>query len=175
MSLEETLLGARADAQGGDLARARDRLLGLLSTFPASLEVRRELGDLYWRLGDPARAGCLWYLEEVVDERVAEALRAFEKRFGGDPGLMFRALKLRGPLLDPTHASLPPAASARLEALVAAARERGLIRPGRRRGESVAPGGWRRVVPQYGCMALLAAILVLAIVGLLTLLRGLDR
>lgn len=48
---------AAADLAGGDVRKARDRLKGLLGTYPYSHEVRRLLADAYRRDGHPSEAG----------------------------------------------------------------------------------------------------------------------
>jgi hypothetical protein len=55
--MQQTLAKARTEIARGDARLAKDRLLGLLSTYPESLEVRRALQLAYRRIGDPVQAG----------------------------------------------------------------------------------------------------------------------
>lgn len=52
-----------------NVGKARDRLHGLISTYPNALQLRKQLGDIYYQLQNPAMAGRYWYLEE---EKTAE-------------------------------------------------------------------------------------------------------
>ena len=93
---ESTLARVRAEIGSGDLYKARDRLHGLLVTYPNDLEIRRLLGEVYWELRYPAMAGRYWYLLESEDPRYVEAKQAFAKMHGGSATEMARAVKFRG-------------------------------------------------------------------------------
>lgn len=93
---DRTLERIRAEMDSGDLYKARDRLHGLLVTYPNDLEIRRLLGEVYWQLKYPAMAGRYWYLLESDDARYVEAKDAFARMHGGSEGAMFRAVKFRG-------------------------------------------------------------------------------
>ena len=73
MPIEETLARIEGEIAAGDLGKARDRLHGLLSTYPADLMLRRKLGDVYWRLQYPEMAGRYWYLVEEKSPQMLEA------------------------------------------------------------------------------------------------------
>jgi hypothetical protein len=47
MSIETTLQNVELDIAAGNYDKARDRLLGLISTYPNELSLRRKLGDIY--------------------------------------------------------------------------------------------------------------------------------
>ena len=98
MSLEQTLARIEAEIAAGDLGSARDRLHGLLVTFPDRLDLRERLGDVYWRLQQPAMAGRYWYLHEQSSPERAAAIERFARAFGNDPLQMLCALKFRGTL-----------------------------------------------------------------------------
>lgn len=81
MPVELTLLKAAEELRRGDLAsvlRARQRLAGLVATYPDRLDLRERLAAVYRVLGDPAQAGRWSYLSEVRDE--AE-VAAFERAY----------------------------------------------------------------------------------------------
>ena len=78
MPKKRTLLKVAREMEAGELGRARDRLHGLLATYPEDLDRRSKLGEIYWQLQDRAMAGRYWYLQEPTDERMVEAREAFE-------------------------------------------------------------------------------------------------
>jgi hypothetical protein len=77
MPLTETLARVDADLAAGRIPVARQRLRGLVSSFPNDLALRRRLGELYRLYGEPAEAGRWMYLEE---DRDAAETSAFETR-----------------------------------------------------------------------------------------------
>ena len=96
MSLNPTLQKVESDIQKGDYGKARDRLHGLLATYPDELLIRQKLGDVYWKLHFPAMAGRYWYLEENKTVEMGMACKAFESHCGNDPMQMLFAMKFRG-------------------------------------------------------------------------------
>ncbi|MEU7277444.1 DUF6584 family protein [Streptomyces sp. NPDC045431] len=103
MPLRDTLARVEADLAVGRVPVARQRLRGLVSSFPNDLALRRRLAEVYRLYGDAAEAGRWMYLEEDRDE--AETA-AFEARYRTALWRM-RALAWRGP------ESLAPSAFAR--------------------------------------------------------------
>ncbi|MEU5770503.1 DUF6584 family protein [Streptomyces asoensis] len=93
MPLHVTLARAEADLAAGRVPVARQRLRGLVSSFPDDLTARRRLAEVYRRYGEPAQAGRWMYLEE--DRDPAETA-AFEARYPA-PAQRMRALAWRGP------------------------------------------------------------------------------
>ncbi|GLF94889.1 DUF6584 family protein [Streptomyces yaizuensis] len=93
MALMETLARAEADLAAGRIPLARQRLRGLVSSFPEDLALRRRLGEVYRLYGEPAEAGRWMYLEE--DRDPAETA-AFEKRYSA-PLRRMRALAWNAP------------------------------------------------------------------------------
>ncbi|GAA2229833.1 DUF6584 family protein [Streptomyces nogalater] len=93
MSLRETLARVDADLAAGRVPLARQRLRGLVSSFPYDPTLRRRLAEVYRLYGDPAEAGRWMYLEE---DRDADETAAFEARYGS-PARRMRALAWRGP------------------------------------------------------------------------------
>ncbi|MFI1442133.1 DUF6584 family protein [Streptomyces fructofermentans] len=93
MPLRETLAQVDADLAAGRVPVARQRLRGLVSSFPYNLTLRRRLAEVYRLYGDAAEAGRWMYLEE---DRNADETAAFEARYGS-PGWRMKALAWRGP------------------------------------------------------------------------------
>jgi hypothetical protein len=105
MAKAETRRKIEKELENGDLGKARDRLHGLISSYPDDLELRRLLGDVYWRLQFPEMAGRYWYLEERQNDEMQEACRRFEHKFGNDPMRMLYAIRYKGDLerIQDTH------------------------------------------------------------------------
>ncbi|MEU5695186.1 DUF6584 family protein [Actinosynnema sp. NPDC020468] len=81
MPVELTLRKAAEEVERGDLAsvlRARQRLVGLVTSFPDRLDLRERLAAVYRVLGDPVQAGRWSYLAERRDD--AE-VAAFERGY----------------------------------------------------------------------------------------------
>ncbi|OIK23715.1 DUF6584 family protein [Streptomyces malaysiense] len=92
MPLNDTLARVDADLAAGRIPAARQRLRGLVSSFPDDLALRRRLAEVYRLYGEPAEAGRWMYLEE---DRDAAETAAFESRYGTTAGRM-RALGWTG-------------------------------------------------------------------------------
>ncbi|MFI1713053.1 DUF6584 family protein [Streptomyces sp. NPDC053513] len=93
MSQQNTLARVDADLAAGRVPMARQRLRGLVSSFPYDLTLRRRLAEVYRLYGDAAEAGRWMYLEE---DRSPDETAAFEERYGS-PGWRMKALAWRGP------------------------------------------------------------------------------
>ncbi|WP_062651736.1 DUF6584 family protein [Streptomyces maremycinicus] len=93
MPLRETLVRVDADLAAGRVPVARQRLRGLVSSFPQDLTLRRRLAEVYRLYGDAAEAGRWMYLEE---DRRADETAAFEARYGS-AGWRMKALAWQGP------------------------------------------------------------------------------
>ncbi|MBY8867255.1 DUF6584 family protein [Streptomyces sennicomposti] len=93
MPLRDTLARVDADLAAGRVPVARQRLRGLVSSFPDDLALRRRLAEVYRLYGDPAEAGRWMYLDE---DRDAAETAAFEARYDTAPKRM-RALAWQGP------------------------------------------------------------------------------
>jgi hypothetical protein len=96
MPIEITQAKIERDIRTGNLGKARDRLHGLLVTYPDNFNLRKQLGDIYWLLQMPEMAGRYWYLEEMKDERMKTACNIFEKQFKNDPAFILLAIKFKG-------------------------------------------------------------------------------
>lgn len=92
----KTMKNIENDIKKNDLGKARDRLHGLISTYPDQLELRKKLGDIYSVLKYPSMAGRYWYLEKNKTPEMVEACTQFEKSMGNDPNRIARALKFKG-------------------------------------------------------------------------------
>jgi hypothetical protein len=92
MPLRVTLARVDADLAVGRVPVARQRLRGLISSFPHDLTLRRRLAEVYRLYGDAAEAGRWMYLEE---DRNADETAAFEARYGS-PGWRMKALVWHG-------------------------------------------------------------------------------
>lgn len=79
----------------GRLWKAKDRLLGLFSTYPTSQEILGLLGEVLYKMGELPDAGRYWYLTEREDALAQEAFLAFEERCGANPCTMIRQLPIR--------------------------------------------------------------------------------
>ncbi|MFJ2478034.1 DUF6584 family protein [Streptomyces sp. NPDC087659] len=93
MPLRETLARVDADLAAGRVPVARQRLRGLVSSFPHDLTLRRRLAEVYRLYGDAADAGRWMYLEQ---DRNADETAAFETRYES-PARRMKALAWRGP------------------------------------------------------------------------------
>ncbi|MFE2311890.1 DUF6584 family protein [Streptomyces sp. NPDC059441] len=93
MPLRGTLARVDADLAAGRVPVARQRLRGLVSSFPNDLMLRRRLAEMYRLYGEPAEAGRWMYLEQ---DRDASETTAFEARYRTAPQRM-RALAWHGP------------------------------------------------------------------------------
>lgn len=116
MPVEQTLRKAAEEVTRGDLAnvlRARQRVAGLVGTYPNRLDLRDRLAGIYRMLGEQAQAGRWSYLSEVRDE--AE-VAAFERAYR-TPAARLTALNWVGG----EQSAATETARARLVALHAAA------------------------------------------------------
>ncbi|MFE3899879.1 DUF6584 family protein [Streptomyces sp. NPDC059153] len=156
MALKETLERVDADLAAGRVPMARQRLRGLVSSYPHYPALRRRLADIYRMYGDPAEAGRWTYLEE---DGLPEEVAAFEKRYS-DPVRRMRALAWQGP----ESAADSPFAEEQL-ATVRTAASKALGHPvtwdtlAELRGDAPEAGSWRQSLAAMGC-ALLAIMFV---------------
>ncbi|MEV7881351.1 DUF6584 family protein [Streptomyces microflavus] len=115
MALNDTLARVDADLAAGRIPVARQRLRGLVSSYPHEPAPRRRLAQVYRLYGDAAEAGRWMYLEE---DRSPEETAAFEERYANAVRLM-RAVAWRG-----TESDAPtPFAAGQLAAVREAASE----------------------------------------------------
>ncbi|MFG3036002.1 DUF6584 family protein [Streptomyces sp. NPDC048330] len=172
MPLSNTLARVDADLAAGRVPQARQRLRGLVSSFPDDLTLRRRLGEVYRLYGDAAQAGRWTYLEE---DRRPEETEAFEERYRS-PARRMKALAWRGP----EERAATALAGQRLASLREARAEE-LGRPVDwddpasydDRGEYVAPdsGGWSLggVIVTLGCLVGGGIFVAVWIIGVVTL------
>lgn len=165
MSLDDALARVAADIERGDLGKARDRLEGMVDGYPASLVVREQLGDVYWRLQYPERAGKHWYLIESTRPEMDEAKRAFESRHRGDPLLILEDLDWRGGL----ESASDTYASAVLSDLAkrAGVSPRQVEKASHSSSSTIFEPWWWKLVP-VAAVVVLVAVLFTSCVGLFT-------
>lgn len=94
MPYDETRAKIEQEILEGKLGVARDRLHGLIVTYPHDLSLRSRLGDVYWALGYPALAGQWWFLDEDLTDEKRQAIHEFARAHRNDVKLMMHALKL---------------------------------------------------------------------------------
>ncbi len=119
---------ARDDIDRGRLWKARDRLSGRFVTTPTDQELLRLLGDVYFMMGDLPKAGSVWSLTDLDDDRARESFDALREKHGNDPARILDAIPVRAPFDYPRPAArrlhelaartslsdLPPAMAERL-------------------------------------------------------------
>ena len=88
---------AKQDVREGRLWKARDRLTGLLATFPADQKVLNLLGEVYFQMADLPQAGRYWYLTDRQGPEVEAALQALVDRYGSKRNFA-RAIPIRAPI-----------------------------------------------------------------------------
>lgn len=145
---------------------ARQRLRGLVSSYPHEPAPRRRLAEVYRLYGDPAEAGRWMYLEE---DRSPEETAAFDERYANAVRRM-RAMAWRG-----TESDAPtPFAAGQLAAVREAASEI-VGRPVTWDGLVEVKGDARQISPLtdaltgIGCLLLTIAFLGIWVYGLVAL------
>ena len=170
MPIKETWARIEDEIAAHDLGKARDRLHGLLVTYPEDLAIRHKLGEVYRQLGHPAMAGRYWYLEQPTMAEEIAARRAFERSCGGSQLEILLALKFRG---DPDKLR-DSHARQKLQALIKDVEaEYGMRVHARRRGKrkyerTRLPGRWVGVLLAVGCLVMALVGLGLVLIGLAT-------
>lgn len=96
MPKEETLKKIDKEIADGDLGKARERLHGLITGFPNDLSLRKKLGEIYFKLQYPERAGKFWFLEEDKTEEMQYACSKFKRLHHDDSLSILKALRFRG-------------------------------------------------------------------------------
>jgi hypothetical protein len=154
---------AQADIAAGDLGSARRRLESALSQHfdPDACEL---LARVCADMQDPSVAGRWYFLIDSQDPRAASCIDAFVRSTGSDGASI--------------HHHLP--SIARSGRNIAAAERRIVAMGGRPfspRGKDHADSAaeWRDTALGYGCLAGTLALLALALVGLVTVVRWLAR
>lgn len=152
----KTLKRIEEDIENNNLGKARDRLHGLIFTYPNELHLRKQLGDIYYKLQYPEMAGRYWYLEEHKTDIMHESCLLFEKSMGNSPHHIARALKFKG---DSNH----------IKGLY---KDRPLSLVQKKVAEELIyeyKETWKDKLVPFGCLALLASLLFSAVVGLFTI------
>jgi hypothetical protein len=173
MPLQETLARVDADLAAGRVPVARQRLRGLVSSFPYDLTLRRRLAEVYRLYGDAAEAGRWTYLDE---DRDAGETAAFEQRYRS-PGRRMTALAWRGP---EALAATPFAQEQLVAVRTARAEELGhpvdwddpaSYQGGLEEGHETPPAPWSvgGVLAGLGCLTGVLAFLAVWVLGVLSL------
>lgn len=89
---KETLQRVHEDLEAGRVTMARQRLRGLVGSYPQRLDLREQLADLYRRDGITSQAGRWSFLSESLSE---PELRAFVREYE-DPVHRMKVLGWRG-------------------------------------------------------------------------------
>ncbi|WP_248562691.1 DUF6584 family protein [Niallia sp. NCCP-28] len=154
----KTLKKLKEDVQKNDLGKARDRLHGLISTYPNELQLRKRLGDIYFELKYPSMAGRYWYLEEKKTPEMVKACIQFEKKMGKDPEKIARALKYKGNMeilkrlkLDEEIFSLPNKVKEKL-----------VEKPENSLDDKLVT---------FGCLSIIVLIIILILIGIYTVFK----
>ena len=133
----------------GKLGVARDRLHGLVTSYPHDLELRSRLGDVYHKLGYPREAGRYWFLDPDPDDEKLTAISLFIAECNGDPSRILHRLKLR---IHPDELKNSRIRQ-KVDALVAECRKSGSPVPDWSGSSSVAKSGVR--LWGYSCLAVI--------------------
>lgn len=163
MPKEATLARIEGEIAEGRLGIARDRLHGLVVTYPEELSLRSRLAEVYWRLGYPIPAGEYWFLDPEPGEHGPEAIQAFLRDCGGDPKVVLKRLRL-----PPDLAGVRGYARQRVDELIEEYRRRYQEEPDLQKPASNSGGLSNRGCGVLGlaCSAVVVLILALAVFGL---------
>ncbi|MFF5158811.1 DUF6584 family protein [Streptomyces sp. NPDC000348] len=168
MPLTATLARVDADLAAGRVPVARQRLRGLVSSYPRDLTLRRRLAEVYRLYGEPAEAGRWMYLEE---DRDADETSAFEARYR-TPQQRMRALAWRGPeSLAPSGFAVEQLAAVRTACSEALGHpvdwDSGPSAPDD--GPGTGAGGFTGFLAGAGCLVVFLAMLGIWVNGLIAL------
>jgi len=161
---DQTLARARAELAAGETGRARQRLRGLSSTYPARLDVRLELAAAYRVEGDVAQAGRWSYLSP---ERDADEVSAFLAATT-DPVSRMRAMRWSGP----EDAAGPWARDRLVELRTAAeAHTGGPVAWRSDRPRPPGPSAVGSALGTAGCFVAVSVLVALVVIGAVTVVR----
>lgn len=162
MPADQTLARARAELAAGDPARARQRLRGLVSSYPHRLDVRAELAAAHRAEGDAAQAGRWSFLcQDRDDAEVAAFLRTTT-----GPVRRMRAMRWAGP-----EDAAGPWAHDRLVELRTAAETATGGPVTWRADRSPGPSRLASALGTVGCLVSTIALIALVVIGLVTVVR----
>ncbi|MYX13779.1 hypothetical protein GTY67_10135 [Streptomyces sp. SID8374] len=166
MALNDTLARVDADLAAGRIPVARQRLRGLVSSYPHEPAPRRRLAEVYRLYGDAAEAGRWMYLEE---DRSPEETAAFEERYANAVRRM-RAMAWRGTESDaPTPFAAQQLAAVREDASDTLGRPvtwDGLVEV---KGDAWESGRLTDALSGIGCLLLAVVLVGIWIYGLVSL------
>jgi len=163
-----TLQKVEADIAAGKLGIARDRLHGLMSTYPNDMSIRSGLGDVYNRLGYPVEAGRWWFLDENLSEEKLTAVSKFVLSCNSDPVTILKKIRIRN---QPDLLS-EKAARAKVKELLEQCKAAGYELPKVNPSKQTAEQNWK--LTAYGCLILAIAVMVFAVVGVIATISSLS-
>lgn len=150
----------------GKLGIARDRLQGLVRTYPENLQLRSRLGDVYWMLGYPREAGRFWFLDDPRDSNKQIAIDLFVRECRGDPAVILKRLDLRCP-----PGKLRQSAQDRIQAELDECARRGMVAPSFPEEIPTPELPWKTRLFIGGCGLAAFIVLALTVIGAATLIR----
>ncbi|SDO78880.1 hypothetical protein SAMN05660199_02611 [Klenkia soli] len=164
MPADQTLARARAELAAGDTARARQRLRGLVSSYPHRLGIRAELAAAYRAEGDVAQAGRWSFLCHDRDEAEAEAfLRATT-----GPVPRMRAMRWAGPEDAAGRWAQERLVELRTTAEIATG---GQVTWRADRPRPAGPSRMASLLGTAGCFVLAVVLVALVVIGVVTVVR----
>jgi hypothetical protein len=151
----KTLKKIEDDIKNDNVGKARDRLHGLIHSYPDDLELRKKLGDIYYALKFPTMAGRYWYLERNKTPEMINACLQFEKSCGNDPFHISNHIKFKG--------NRDIIKNLQLEQVISPAQSKVKEKLEDEYEESLAD----RLVP-YGCVFVIILFIALSLIGVYT-------
>ena len=95
MIKQSTLDKIETDIAERNYGKARDRLHSLIFSYPNDLDLRKQLGDIYYHLDYPEMAGRYWFLEEIKTPEMELACNLFTQSSKSDDVIRSK-LKFKG-------------------------------------------------------------------------------
>ncbi|KYH44069.1 DUF6584 family protein [Branchiibius sp. NY16-3462-2] len=165
MAEKETQHRIAEDLAAGDVAMARQRLRGLVGSYPERQDLRLQLADLYRREGHAGQAGRWSFLAEDADP---EELAAFARDYP-DPVLRMRVVGWRAAESDAT-----PVVAERLAQLRAEAeRAEGHALAWEHSGDpDFEQSRWEKALEVVGISAFMLVLALMAIGGVSFVIQG---
>lgn len=163
----ETLETVERDIADGRLGIARDRLHGLVLSFPADVSLRSRLGDVYFKLGYPIDAGRFWFFDEDQTDEKRTAIDLFVRSCNRDTAVILTRLKVRS---NPEILSTSAAQQKVNELIEEGERRSARLEALKQPVPHEDPGSLKGILKMCGCSILfaLAVILFVAKIGILT-------
>lgn len=165
MAENETQHRIAEDLAAGNVAMARQRLRGLVGSYPDRQDLRLQLADLYRQEGHAGQAGRWSFLADDADP---QELAAFARDYP-DPVLRMRVVGWRSPESDATPVVAARLAQLRQEAERAEGRSLSWEHSGDTGFEQ---SRWEKVVEVAAVGALMVVLALMAIGGVAFVIQG---